>query len=151
MNKYTWIAIIGVLILGGGIIYRVAFLKSEDRPMTTGEIVKVTVTAVKDAWLFEPEEIEVNRGDKVIMTVVNEDSYDHGFAIDKLGISQRMPANSTIKIEFVATQPGEFQYYCSVPCGEGEYKGVKRTHFNMIGKIKVRDVVKEDKNPLPNQ
>lgn len=150
MNKYVWIAIIGVLIIGGGIVYRVAFLKSEDRPVTTGAVKEVTVTAKRDAWLFEPEEIEVNRGDKVIMTVVNEDSYDHGFAIDALGVSQRMPASQTIKVEFVATQAGEFQYYCSVPCGEGEYKGVKRTHFDMIGKIKVRDIIKEDTNPLPN-
>ncbi|TSC82335.1 MAG: Uncharacterized protein G01um101420_346 [Parcubacteria group bacterium Gr01-1014_20] len=151
MNKYFWIAIVGVLIIGGGIIYRVAFLKSEDKPLTTGEVVKVTVTAVKDAWLFEPEEIEVNRGDKVIMTVVNKDSYDHGIAIDALGVSQRMPANETIVVEFVATQPGEFPFYCSVPCGEGEYKGTKRTHFDMIGRIKVRDIIKEDTNPLPNQ
>ena len=151
MNKYVWLVIIGVLIIGGGIVYRLAFLGSEDKPVSTGVVKEITVVAKKDEWRFLPEEIEINRGDKVIMTVNNEDSYDHGIAIDALGVSQRMPASSTIRVEFVATQAGDFPFYCSVPCGEGLVNGVKRTHFDMIGRIKVKDIIKEDTNPLPDQ
>ena len=74
----------------------------------------------------------------MVMEVVNEDEYDHGIAIDAFGISQRMPAKSTINVEFVATQVGDFQYYCSVPCGEGSVGGKKRTHFDMIGTLHVK-------------
>ena len=109
--------------------------------MTTGKVREVTVIAVKDKWIFEPENIEAERGDKIVMTVVNEDTYDHGIAIDAFGVSQRMPASSTVKLEFVVTQEGEFPFYCSVPCGEGIVDGKKRTHFDMIGKINVRSVV----------
>ena len=77
------------------------------------------------------------------MTLVNEDSYDHGIGIDAFGVSQRMPANSTIKVEFVVTQAGDFPFYCSVPCGEGNVDGVKRTHFDMIGNMRVKSLISE--------
>ncbi len=44
---------------------------------------------------------------------------------------------------YLVTQEGEFPFYCSVPCGEGEVDGKKRTHFDMIGKVKVKSIVSE--------
>lgn len=140
MNKYLTLIIIGVIIIAGGIFYRAVLLPESSRPVTTGKELRVTIIAKKNEWRFVPEEIEAERGDKIIATVINEDDYDHGIAIDALGISKRMPANGTIEIEFVVTQEGEFPFYCSVPCGEGIVDGVKRTHFDMIGKIKVKGV-----------
>ena len=78
-----------------------------------------------------------------LITVINEDEYDHGFAIDAFGISQRMPALSTIKINFVVTKAGDFPYYCSVSCGSGIVDGEKRGHFDQIGKLHVRSVISE--------
>lgn len=141
MNKYLILIILGVVILGGGVFYRQFLLSENAKPVTTGKVREVTVVAEKDKWIFTPEVIEAERGDKIIMTVVNEDEYDHGIAIDAFGISQRMPARETIKIEFVVTQEGEFPYYCSVPCGEGPVDGVKRTHFDMVGKLHVKSAV----------
>ena len=86
----------------------------------------------------ESDSVNANQGDTVKMTIVNEDEYDHGIAIDAFGISQRVPAKGTINLQFVATQPGEFPYYCSVPCGEGEVDGVKRGHFDQVGRMKVK-------------
>lgn len=141
MNKYVILVVVGVVILGGGIFYRAFLLPEESRPVETGVIREFTIVADKNEWRFTPELIEVNRGDRVKMTVINEDDYDHGIAIDAFGISQRMPANSTIKMEFVVTQEGDFPFYCSVPCGEGMVDGKKRTHFDMIGKMHVRSIV----------
>lgn len=138
MNKYFLLIGAVVLVLIGGIVYRVFLLPQSSQPVTTGVEKDVTVIAKKDSWRFEPENIEINRGDKVVMTVINEDEYDHGIAIDAYGISQRMPAKTTIKLEFVATQEGDFQYYCSVPCGEGMVDHKKRTHFDMIGTLHVK-------------
>lgn len=137
MNKYFWLGIVIVILIAGGVAYQM-FLRPESRkPFVSGKTVHATVTAKKDAWLFEPETIEVGHGDKVVLTVVNEDTYDHGLAITAFGITQRMPASSTITVEFIATQLGDHAFYCSVPCGEGIYQGKKRTHFDMTGKIKV--------------
>lgn len=145
MNKYFTLIALGVLIVAGGVAYR-AFLRPESSaPVTTGKVRELTIIARKDHWQFEPEIIEVDRGDKIMATIINEDDYDHGIAIDAFGVSQRMPARSTIQVEFTVTQAGEFPFYCSVPCGEGIVDGKKRTHFDMIGKIQVRSIISETK------
>ena len=138
MNKYIILIVIAVLIIIGGIGYRAFLLPQKSVPVTTGKVREITIIAKKDQWRFEPETIEAERGDKIVATVINEDNYDHGLAIDAFGISQRMPANQTIKVEFVVTQEGDFPFYCSVPCGGGMVDGHKRTHFDMVGKLHVK-------------
>lgn len=137
MNKYIVIGLVVVFLIGAGIGYRAVGPKA-NRAVVTGKVVRAKVIAIKDQWRFIPENLDVTRGDKVILEVVNEDSYDHGIAIDAFGVSQRMPAKSTITVEFTVTKDGEFPMYCSVPCGEGMVDGKKRTHFDMIGKLKVK-------------
>ncbi len=142
MNKFAVIAIVLVVIIAAGVGY--TFVKSEeDKPVTTGKVREITVTAVKDEWRFEPEEIEAELGDTIKMTVINEDSYDHGIGIDAFGVSQRMPANETIVIEFPVTRPGDFPFYCSVPCGDGDVEGEHRDHYSMVGKLHVKSLITE--------
>lgn len=143
MNKYFILLGIIILIIGGGLGYRLFLLPEGSKPITTGVVKEITVTTGVDQWNFFPEIIEVDQGDKIIMTLINQDSYDHGIGIDAFGVSQRMPANSTITLDFVVTQAGEFPFYCSVPCGEGEVDGETRTHFDMIGKLHVRSIISE--------
>src|SRR3990167_6337750 len=138
-NKYFIILGLAILIIIGGAIYRKYILPESSLPVQTGKTINVAVVAERDEWRFTPEEIIAERGDKIIMKVVNEDDYDHGIAIDAFGVSQRMPANSTITVEFVVTQEGDFPYYCSVPCGEGDVNGEHRTHFDMVGAFQVRN------------
>lgn len=140
MNKYLALAIVFVILMGAGIGYRVFLLPKSSVPVTTGNVREFTITAAKDKWAFEPETIEADRGDKIILTIINEDNYDHGIALDAFGVSQRMPANGTIKIEFVVTQEGDFPFYCSVPCGDGVVDGKPRGHFDMVGRVHVRSI-----------
>lgn len=141
MNKYIILIGVAVVIIAGGIFYRVFLLPEASVPVVTGKVREMTIVARRDTWAFEPEIIEAERGDKIIATIINEDNYDHGIAIDAFGVSQRMPANGTIKVDFVVTQEGDFPFYCSVPCGEGEVDGQKRGHFDMVGKIHVRSII----------
>lgn len=141
MNKYFILIIIGGIIIAGGIFYRNVLLPEASKPVISGKIREIAIIAKKDEWRFEPEIIDAERGDKIIATIINEDNYDHGIALDAFGVSQRMPANGTIKIEFIVTQEGDFPFYCSVPCGEGKVEGKKRGHFDMIGKLHVKSVV----------
>jgi len=143
VNKYFILGGVIVLILIAGVVYRLFLLPEESRPITTGVVREITVTTGVDQWDFFPETLEVDQGDKIIMTLINEDAYDHGVGIDAFGVSQRMPANRTITLDFVVTQAGDFPFYCSVPCGEGDVDGVKRTHFDMIGKLHVRSIISE--------
>lgn len=141
MNKYVILIGVVVIIIAGGIFYRAFLLPKDSVPLVTGKVREITIVASKDRWAFEPEVIEAERGDKIIATIINEDDYDHGIAIDAFGVSQRMPAKGTIKTEFTVTQEGDFPFYCSVPCGEGEVEGAKRGHFDMVGKMHVRSII----------
>ena len=138
MNKYLIIIAVIVLIIIVGVVYRTFFLSESAKPVTTGAVKEITITAKQNQWHFVPDEIEANKGDKVVLTLINEDDYDHGFALNAFNVSQRMAAKSTTVVEFVVNQQGEFPYYCSVPCGSGEVGGVKRSHFDMMGKIRVK-------------
>lgn len=140
MNKYITLGIVLIALVGGGIAFR-SFSGDEGKPMNTGAVKEITLVAVKDQWRFEPDNIEVNQGDRVILTIINEDNYDHGIAIDSFGVSERIPALGTITVDFVATQPGEFPFYCSVPCGDGTVEGKPRGHIDQVGKLHIKSLV----------
>lgn len=149
MNKFVIIGVVLVVIIAGGAIYSA----TSDRftcDSGMGQDKEFTVVSKKLEWAFEPEEITVDQCDRVKVTVINEDNFDHGFAIDAFGISQRLPANGTINVDFVASKSGTFQFYCSVSCsssdaatfnlpnGEvqtGKYAGTKRSHWEHIGQF----------------
>jgi len=143
INKYIIIAIVIVLFLGTGIGYRAFFVPEAAKPVVTGIERALTIVVNQNTWSFKPEFIEADQGDKMILTIINEDDYDHGFAIDAFGISQRMPARATIVIDFVVTKAGDFPYYCSVSCGSGIVLGEARGHFDQIGRIHVRSLISE--------
>lgn len=140
MNKYFLILGIVVLVIIGGIAYRAFLIPESSKPVITGKERRITIIAQKNEWRFIPEDVEMERGDHVFVEAINEDDYDHGIAIDALGVSQKMPALSTINFDFIVTQEGDFPFYCSVPCGEGDVEGMHRTHFDMIGKLHVKPI-----------
>ncbi|MDC1205290.1 cupredoxin domain-containing protein [Candidatus Pacebacteria bacterium] len=151
MNKFVIIGIVLVIIVVAGVLYK-QFIGSGDAPIETGVVKEFTIVSKKLEWRFEPESIEVTQGDRIKVHVINEDNFDHGFAIDAFGISQRLPASGSINVEFVATKSGEFPFYCSVSCSSsdnksfglkdglvetGPYAGTFRGHFEHIGKFVV--------------
>lgn len=136
MNKYVTILIVLAVILGAGIAYKQFGGKAELE--LTGETKEFTIYNRENRWSFDPDTITVNEGDKVKLTLINQDDYDHGIAIDQFGVSQRIPAKGTITLEFVASTPGEWPYYCSVSCNSGIVDGKPRGHFDQIGKLFVK-------------
>lgn len=155
MNKFAILGIVLVVIIAGGVLYK-EFIGSGDAPIETGVVKEFTIISPELEWGFDPESITIDQGDRIKLTVINEDDFDHGFAIDAFGISQRLPADGTIYVEFVATKSGEFPFYCSVSCsasdnpsfglpnGEvqtGPYAGTKRGHFEHLGKFVVKALV----------
>ena len=73
MNKYFLLILGAVVIIGGGIVYRAFFLPEESKPVETGVIREFTITASKNEWRFTPEVIEVDRGDRLKLSIINED------------------------------------------------------------------------------
>ncbi len=99
----------------------------KEKPLQTGQVKEFKMTAKQFA--FEPEIIEVNKGDKVRLIVASVD-VPHGIAIPEYGINERLNPGEPVTIEFIADKEGTFTAFCSVFCGS--------SHSNMKGKIIVK-------------
>jgi nitrite reductase (NO-forming) len=62
-------------------------------------------------------ELVVNLGDTVRITVINGDPTLHDLKIDEFSVytGEMVEDEQTVTVEFVADQPGNFDYYCSIP------------------------------------
>ncbi len=83
----------------------------------SGTSVTVKMTAVRSS--FEPASFEVNQGDKVTIYLTNiEQTTDelHGFALNDYNLNIVVDPGETKTIEFVASKPGVFPYYCTNFC-----------------------------------
>jgi len=79
-------------------------------------------------WGYEPSEINVKKGDHVILNIKNISENDHTFTLDKFGFSTVLLQPSENKtIDFYPDQTGSFMFYCAVYCGDG--------HNSMNGEI----------------
>ncbi len=78
---------------------------------------------------FNPSAIEVNKGDKVKITLTSSDT-THGFSISEYSISETISPGQTKTVEFTADKEGTFAFFCSVYCGSG--------HGGMRGTLIVR-------------
>ena len=70
MNKYIILGIVLVALIGAGIAFRY-FSGDERKPLDTGIVREITITTKKDQWKFEPDDITVNQGDKIVLTIIN--------------------------------------------------------------------------------
>jgi cytochrome c oxidase subunit 2 len=122
MNKFSQILIFGFFLLITGIIYQNFYRPDEIGPIhATGNVLEINMRVLENQWTFEPDNIHIKPGDKVILHIFNEDSYDHGFAVEAFGVNRRLFPGRETTVEFVASKLGTFTFYCSVPCGEGHY------------------------------
>ncbi|TVQ36341.1 MAG: hypothetical protein EA384_14605 [Spirochaetaceae bacterium] len=90
-------------------------------PQSADRELELDVSIVKNRWQWEPDHITVEEGTLVRLHITNDDEYDHGFAISEFALDQRLPANSTTTVEFVASRAGDFTFFCSVYCGAGHF------------------------------
>lgn len=79
---------------------------------------------------FEPSTIVVNEGEQVRLLITSAD-VTHGFALEAYDIDHKLPPNEEQRIEFAASEAGEFPFRCSVFCGLG--------HRKMRGKLIVKE------------
>lgn len=125
MNKYVRLLLFAVLLLGSGYVYREFYRPAGVGGVApTGRVVEINMRVVKNTWRWDPPVIYAQAGDKVVLHITNEDTYDHGFAIDVFGVNRRLFPERTTTVEFNVPLEGRFNFYCSVPCGEGHYDQV---------------------------
>lgn len=101
--------------------------ESSSQIVTTSDIKVKEISMTARVWDFVPNLIEINKGDKVKLTVTAVD-VKHGISI--FGINKKLEPNKPEVIEFTADETGEFPFFCTVYCGDG--------HGSMKGKVIVR-------------
>ncbi len=99
-------------------------------PAQTGAVVEFTLRTIIGqtpamAYIGVGGEIDgvinptltVNLGDTVRLTVINGDPILHDLRIDEFDVStgELTQDEQTVTVEFVASLPGNFYYYCSIP------------------------------------
>lgn len=125
MNKYLSLLLFAIALMLSGFIYQAYYRPaSVGRIKSTGKIVVINMRVIKNHWKWDPNLIKVASGSKVVLNIYNEDDYDHGFAIDVFGVNKRLFPQTTTVIEFTPSISGKFNFYCSVPCGEGHYRQI---------------------------
>jgi heme/copper-type cytochrome/quinol oxidase subunit 2 len=93
------------------------------------EDIKV-VEVVGGSFYFKPNEIVVKKGEKVKI-VLNSADMMHDFVVDELAIkSSIVKSGETGEVEFIATEAGEYEFYCSV----GNHKAM-----GMVGTLIVEE------------
>jgi len=90
---------------------------SQEKPKQDSGTTK-EINVIAKQWKFEPNSIEVNLNDKVILHIKSVD-VTHGIAIPDFGISKQLSPGSEETIEFVANKKGTFSFFCNVYCGQG--------------------------------
>lgn len=131
-NKYLNFLAFSMFLIVSGMVYQKYY-----RPAEIGscdkvrEVVEVNMKSLENQWKFDPDILYIKKCDHVILHIYNEDIYDHGFAIEAFGVNNRLFPKRTTKIEFDASNIGEYKFYCSVACGEG--------HYQQTGKIIVEE------------
>ena len=96
---------------------------SSTNPPATPPADSNTVTVAMTAKMFEfdPSTVSVKQGQHVKLVITSPD-VNHGIAIPDFDVMQEIPAQSTVTVEFDATQAGDHKFFCSVYCGAGHGK-----------------------------
>jgi len=92
-------------------------LPGKERVVRRGNTVEIWMTALRSH--FNPERIEIKKGDHVIWHITNiERAKDavHGFALPGYNINLSLEPGETATIEFHADKEGVFSFYCTEFC-----------------------------------
>lgn len=94
-----------------------------DLTNTQAEVKEIVVEGTN--FYFSPNTIKVKKGDKVKITFKNTGGF-HDFVIDEFNVAtSKSNGPNEESVEFVASQTGNFEFYCSV--GSHRAMGMKGT------------------------
>lgn len=93
----------------------------------SGDVKEFNIRAAQ--FFYDPNVIEVNKGDRVILHLQSLD-VSHGLYLDGYSLKTQAAPGEEATLQFVADKAGKFRYRCSVTCGA--------LHPFMIGELIVR-------------
>jgi len=63
---------------------------------------------------FEPNEITVEKGEKISLIVENTENIRHTFTLREFDIDVRLSGKEIKRIDFIADKSGTFEFFCTV-------------------------------------
>ncbi|CAM4061166.1 cytochrome C oxidase subunit II [Paenibacillus alkaliterrae] len=124
MHKWIMFGLFTAASLLG--LYLLTFALPE-RPVDESASLPEGVTLMKvvasNDFVFDQAEYKAKVGDKVRLKLSNKSGI-HGIHIDEL---QVVLDNDHPEMDLEFTEPGEYEIYCSIPCGQG--------HATMVSKL----------------
>jgi Cupredoxin-like domain len=105
-------AAVGVLV-GAAITSMMAGSASGGAGVAKEPTVSGVLTVEKNA--FVETTLDMNHGEVLGLFIVNKDPYPHSFDIDRLDLHVQLPPSSATAVALSPTEPGEIDFYCSVP------------------------------------
>jgi heme/copper-type cytochrome/quinol oxidase subunit 2 len=113
---------------------------NETNATTQSEIKEIPVNVF--SWGFEPNKIEVNKGDLVKLDFkTNNDEVSlyngHGFGIEGYSINVFLVKGTNQTVEFEADKPGTFTFRCTSFCALPD--APESEHFGMTGTLVVHE------------
>lgn len=88
-------------------------IKEEEDASPDGDVREIVVSAME--YSFFPQRIEVEKGERVRITLRNNGSMPHNLTIEGMGAATNtIVAGQSDSVEFVSSEPGEFTFYCSI-------------------------------------
>ena len=95
----------------------IATKQGEERIEQTADGVHAHMVVIRSH--YKPDVIRVKQGDKVTLDITNVESAQdatHGFGLSGYNITASIDPGATERIEFVATKPGVYPFYCTEFC-----------------------------------
>jgi cytochrome c oxidase subunit 2 len=124
-RRVRWIGGIGLVVILATLFFLVEWGSG---PRRDGVIDLVARQPGAGGWSLP--RIVVNQGERVRLRIHSEDVV-HGFAIGRMGVDAGpIEPGKAVTVEFVASQPGEYTFYCTTWCDPN--------HPRMRGTLEVR-------------
>ncbi len=122
-SKFAGIGI--MLLILSALLVSCSSRTSATPTSSSGGIAPVQVTAKDNA--FDPPTLNAKVGEKVTITLKNQDSVEHNFTISSLKVGKDIEKGETVTVTFTPTQAGAIQFFC-------KYHKVSN---NMVGTLNV--------------
>jgi len=106
-----------------------------EKELKSSRTVLKEITIVAKECAFEPDTIEIEKGDTLVLKVSSKD-YPAGFKMISFGIDEYVSPKKDVIVKIHADTAGEFDFFSNVPCKKGNSK--------MRGKVIVKGENEEE-------
>ncbi|MFQ5922565.1 MAG: cupredoxin domain-containing protein [Anaerolineales bacterium] len=73
-----------------------------------------TISVTMSSFAFEPANLTASAGQTVRVLLDNPDTIPHAFDIPELGVGLAVIPEASVEIEFLATAPGTYVFFCGI-------------------------------------